>query len=167
MWSSFSRGDDTAVPMDLSQSLVLGENVEGSEDLVNSAYSHSLNVSQVDFDGGDGGDVERMDDEEELMLDEHFPDERLEEWINRPHLFEGCLLEGQQLQVVKEIGEGAFSTIYLAKTLSGEMVAVKKANIHFKSKFPPEVMFAREVGRFFFLFSCVLNNKCIKGGIFA
>ena len=157
MWSSFSR-DDLPVAMDLSQSLVVSE--EG-EELVNSAYSHSLNASQVDLANESvSGDVVKMmvDDEDDVFSDQGFDDEHLENWVSRPNLFEGCLLDPQQLQVVKEIGEGAFSTIYLAKlAATGETVAVKKANIQIKSKFPPEIMFHREVRRrggekFFFFF---------------
>jgi hypothetical protein len=154
--------DDIPVPMDLSQSLVLADSMEGDE-LVNSAYSHSLNASQVDLTvDGDGTGASKMIIDDEDLESDGFEDEHL---AIRSNLFDGCLLDPQQLQVVKEIGEGAFSTIFLAKmSQTGELVAVKKANIQIKSRFPPEVMFCREVSEnnvglslvYFFLFLFLL-----------
>jgi serine/threonine protein kinase len=149
-----TRGGDVQ-PMELSQSGLV-DSMDGmalQEDLVNSAYSQSLDVSQVDLmndevDGGARGAASMvLDDEDEPGIDEaEFEDENLAAWLDRPGVLEGCLLDVGQLQAVKEIGAGAFSTIYLAKYgAAGEVVAVKRSNLQLRAKFPPEVMFAREV----------------------
>ena len=91
------------VLLHLSGLTLSGADVAG-ENLENSAYSQSIDNAQFFFGSNNNNE---NDGAMEMDL-ANSTDENFSSWIDRPGLFDDCLLDHTKLEVIKEIGAGLF-----------------------------------------------------------